>query len=79
MQNVFNATMEDRVSGIIAALASDNYVCSRSKHIDNLAFALVAPLHSDQNCVRHVKSKMGKKFSRRILRDTVGTCPQIIS
>ena len=27
----------------------------------------------------HVKSKMGKKFSRRILRDTVGTCPQIIS
>ncbi len=38
----------------------------RSKHVDNLAFALVAPLHSDQNCVCHVKSKMGKKFSRRI-------------
>jgi hypothetical protein len=36
-----------RVPGIIAALAADDYVRSRSKHVDNLAFALVAPLHSD--------------------------------
>ena len=79
MQHIFHAAVNDCVPGIIAALAADNDVRLRSKHVDNFAFALVAPLHSDQNCVRHVKSKMGKKFSRRILRDTVGTCPQIIS
>src|ERR1700745_530382 len=91
MPHVFHAAMNDCMPGIIAALAADNDVRLRSKHVDNLAFALVAPLHSDQNCVCHVKSKMGppaslgealragKKFSRRILRDTVGTCPQIIS
>ena len=78
MQHIFHAAMEDCVPGIIAALAADNYVRSRSKHVDNLAFAFVAPLHSNQNCVRHVQSEMGKKFSRRILRDTVGTCLQII-
>src|SRR6478672_5256470 len=66
MQHVFHATVNDCVPGIIAALAADNDVRLRSKHVDNFAFALVAPLHSDQNCVRHVKSKMGKKFSRRI-------------
>src|SRR5436190_21711001 len=66
MQHIFHAAMDDCVPGIIAALAADNYVRSRSKHVDNLAFALVAPLHSDQNSVCHVKSKMGKKFSRRI-------------
>jgi hypothetical protein len=62
MQHVFHAAVDDCVPGIIAALAADNYVCPRSKHVDNLAFALVAPLHSNQNCVRHVKSKMGKNF-----------------
>src|SRR5258708_26766816 len=66
MQYIFHAAVNDCVPGIIATLAADNYVRPRSKHVDNLAFALVAPLHSDQNCVCHVKSKMGKKFSRRI-------------
>jgi DNA-binding protein len=67
------------MSRIIAALATDNDVGVGSKHVDNFAFALITPLHSDQNCVRHVKIEKGKKFSRRILWDTVGTCPQILS
>src|SRR4029077_64434 len=67
MQDIFHAAMNDCMPGIIAALAADNDVGLRSKDVDNLAFALVAPLHSNQNCVRHVKSKMGKKFSRRIV------------
>ncbi len=79
MQHIFHAAVDDCMAGIIAALAADNDVRLRSKHVDNFAFALIAPLHSDQNCVCHVKSKIGKKFSRRILRDTVGTCPQILS
>jgi len=47
VQNVFNATMKDRVSGVIAALASNNDVSLRGKHVNNLALTFVAPLRSN--------------------------------
>src|SRR6516162_7496391 len=63
MQHIFHAAVNDCVPGIIAALAPDNDVCPRGQHIDNLAFALIAPLHSHQNSVRHMKSKTGPPAS----------------
>ena len=47
VKNVFNATMEDGVSGVIPALASNNDVSLRGKHVDNLTFTFVAPLRSN--------------------------------
>src|SRR5204863_7702214 len=67
MQNIFRAAMNDGVPGIVTALAADNDVGLGSKHIDDLAFALIAPLHSDQNCVWHLKLTIGKKFPSTLL------------
>jgi hypothetical protein len=47
MQNVFNAAMEDGVPRVIAALASNNDVSLRCKHVNNLALTFVAPLRSN--------------------------------
>ena len=53
MQNILDATVEDRVPGVVAPLTPYNDVSLRSKHVDDLALAFIAPLHSNQNCVRH--------------------------
>jgi hypothetical protein len=47
VENVFNATMEDSVPGVIAALAANNDINLRGKHVDNLALTFVAPLRSN--------------------------------
>jgi hypothetical protein len=47
VQNVLKAAMDDSVPGIVAALTADNNVGLASKHVDDLALALVAPLHAD--------------------------------
>jgi hypothetical protein len=39
--------MEDGVPGVIAALASNNDVNLRGKHVDNLTLTFVAPLRSN--------------------------------
>src|SRR5689334_13053815 len=62
MQDVFDPSMNDCVPGIIASLATDNDVRPRREHIDNLALALIAPLHANQYCVRHVNRKWAKIF-----------------
>ncbi len=77
MQNVFHAAMNDSVPSIVTALAADNDVGLGSKHIDDLAFALIAPLHSDQNCVWHLKLETGKKFPSTLLA-RCWACLQII-
>src|SRR5207247_10274620 len=53
MQNIFDAAIDDGVAGIIAALTAYDDIGPSGKHVDDLAFALVAPLHANQNCVRH--------------------------
>src|SRR5262249_37266599 len=47
MQNIFHSAMNDGVPGIVTALTADNDVGLGSKHVDDLAFALIAPLHSN--------------------------------
>ena len=42
---------EDRVAGVVAALRADDDVRLLGQHVDDLAFAFVAPLGADQNCV----------------------------
>jgi hypothetical protein len=44
MQNVFDAPMNDRVPGVVSALAADHNVGFAREHVDNLAFSLIAPL-----------------------------------
>jgi hypothetical protein len=47
VQNVFDASMNDGVSGIVSALAADDNVGFAREHIDDLAFSLIAPLRSN--------------------------------
>ena len=47
VENVFHTTMKHRVTGVIAALTSNDDVSLCGKHIDNLTLAFVAPLRSD--------------------------------
>ena len=44
VQNVFDATMNDGVPGIVSALAADHNVGFAREHVDDLAFSLIAPL-----------------------------------
>src|SRR2546423_6181180 len=88
MQNVSLTTMNDRVTGVVAALTANDHVCFRRQDVDDFAFSFVAPLRANQNRVCHFSSKSGKKFSRRIWlakrrvrrdgQDAVGTCPRMI-
>ena len=64
--------MNDGMAGVISALAANNDVRGAGEDIDDLAFALVAPLRADQNCVRHGIEMLGKKFSRRICKTQSG-------
>src|SRR5215472_7563955 len=53
VQYILHAAMDNGVPGVIATLTADNDVRVRSQYVDNFALALIAPLHSDQNCVGH--------------------------
>src|SRR5205823_733358 len=78
MQNVSLTTMNDGVTGVVAALTANDHVRFGRQDVDDFAFSFVAPLCANQNCVCHFSSKSGKKFSRRIWQDAVGTCPRMI-
>ncbi len=53
VQDVFLLADEDRVAGVVAALRADDDVRLLGQHVNDLAFAFVAPLGADQNCIRH--------------------------
>ncbi len=62
MQNIFQTAMNHGVTGIIPALAAHDNVRRAREDIDDLALSLVAPLRTDQNCVRHLFRRLaGKK------------------
>ncbi len=69
--------MNDGVAGVVSALAADDDVRLAGEDVDDFAFAFIAPLRADQNCVRH-ELKIGQKISRRIRQDAVGTCRRTI-
>jgi hypothetical protein len=41
------------VTGIVAARVTDHDIGGLGKYVNDFAFALVAPLGADQNCIRH--------------------------
>jgi hypothetical protein len=41
------------VAGVVAASVADDNVRRLGEHINDFAFAFVAPLGADQNCIRH--------------------------
>ncbi len=45
MKNVLHAAMDHGVAGIVATLTADNNVGLGSEHVDDLALALIPPLH----------------------------------
>ena len=53
MQDIFLFADENSVAGIVAALGADHDVGLLSQHVDDFAFALIAPLGPDQNCIGH--------------------------
>ena len=53
MQDVFRSAVNDGVAGVISALAANDDVRRAGEDVDDFAFAFVAPLRADQNCVRH--------------------------
>jgi hypothetical protein len=43
----------DRVSGVVAALGAYDYIGLLGEHVNDFAFAFVAPLGADQYRIRH--------------------------
>ena len=68
----FVPPMNDGVPGVVAALAADDDVRLAGEDVDDFAFAFVAPLGADQNCVCHGIEMLGKKLSRRIRKTQSG-------
>ena len=54
VQDVFLALDVDGVAGVVAALRADHHVRLLGQHVNDLAFAFVAPLGADQNRIRHI-------------------------
>ena len=54
MQNVGGSVVNDGVAGVVPTLAADDDVRIPREHIDDLPLPFIAPLRSDQNCVRHL-------------------------
>src|SRR3989442_6233714 len=55
VQPQFAVVADNRVPGIVAPIEPDDVVGVRGEGIDNLAFALVAPMTTHNRCHRHVR------------------------
>ena len=53
MQDEFLAAVNDSVSGIVAALTSNDDIGVPGKDVDDFALAFIAPLRADQYRVCH--------------------------
>ena len=53
VQDVFLFADEDGVAGVVAAGVADDDVRLLGQHVNDFAFAFVAPLGADQNCICH--------------------------
>jgi hypothetical protein len=49
------------VAGVVAALEAHDNVGALRQPVDDLAFALVAPLGADHHHVRHLESASGRR------------------
>src|SRR2546425_12801982 len=55
VQPQFAVVADNRVPGIVAPIEPDDVVGVRGEGIDDLAFALVAPMTTHNRCHRHVR------------------------
>jgi len=53
VENVFRFSEDNGVPGVVAALAAHDDVGVFGKKVDDFAFAFVAPLSADENCICH--------------------------
>ena len=53
VQDVFFFADENGVPGVVAAGIADDDVRVLGEHVNDFAFAFVAPLGADENCIRH--------------------------
>ena len=53
MQHILHVVVNDRVPGVVAALGTHHHVHFLREIIDDLAFAFIAPLGADYDCVCH--------------------------
>ena len=65
VQHGFPALDDDRVAGIIAAGVAHDDVRRFGEYVDDLAFAFVAPLGTDQNCVGHKFLQAAPKIANK--------------
>ena len=54
MQHVFRAFGDDRVAGVISALAADHDIGPLGQIIDDFSFAFIAPLEAYNNGVHEI-------------------------
>ena len=53
MQDGFLAIDDDGVAGVVAAGVADDDLRLLGEHVNDFAFAFVAPLGADENCICH--------------------------
>ncbi len=56
MQDILLVADFHRMTGVIAALITDDPVRVCGQNVNDFAFTFIAPLSADQNCIRHVKT-----------------------
>ena len=61
VQHIFFAAGDDCVARVVATLRADDDVRFFGEEVDDLALAFVAPLGTDENCVRHFWESFGWK------------------
>ena len=67
VQDVFLFADEDRMTGVVAALCADHDIGPLGQHVDDFAFAFIAPLGADENCVGHSNCfRPGNKKPRNV-------------
>ncbi len=64
VQDVFLFADENGMAGVVATGVADDDVRILRQHVNDFAFAFVAPLSADQNCVCHIFSKETAPYVR---------------
>ena len=59
MQDIFLLADENGMAGVVTAGVTDDDIRLLGEHVNDFAFAFVAPLGADQNCVCHNFLKRG--------------------
>ncbi len=77
VQDGLLAAHHQRVAGVVAALEADHHVGVLGEEIDDLSLALVAPLGSDDDHVRHVKAPWLDYGARTSVSQRHGRCGTI--